>query len=430
MTASRLRSAAGGGLIERRSFLAAGLSFLAASAAPASEPAAAASPGGERLADRVPDWMKTLGGPDLPYGLPAESESGVLRKVTAQAPEMASFVAWHTPIEKLNGIITPNGLHFGVHHNGIPDIVPSDHRFMIHGLVERPIQFTVEQLLRYPMVSHIRFLECAGNTAHNAVAPGAIDTTAQELFGQISGAEWTGVPLSLLLREAGVKDNASWVIAESADSGSHARSIPLTKLMDDAIIALFQNGERLRPSQGYPMRLFLPGWEGNTNVKWLHRLELTDTAAYTKDESGLYTEILKDGRIARFSFHMDVKSVITHPSGMQTLPEKGFYEISGLAWSGYGRIVRVEVSADEGKSWTEATLHGPALDKALTRFSIPWFWDGAPTTLLSRATDEHGRVQPARARWKERYAVHSFNHYNAIQAWHVTGKGRLENVYL
>ena len=151
------------------------------------------------------------------------------------------------------------------------------------------------------------------------------------------------------------------------------------------------------------MRLFLPGWEGNTNVKWLHRLELTDTAAYTKDESGLYTEILKDGRIARFSFHMDVKSVITHPSGMQTLPEKGFYEISGLAWSGYGR---------------------------LTRFSIPWFWDGAPTTLLSRATDEHGRVQPARARWKERYAVHSFNHYNAIQAWHVTGKGRLENVYL
>ncbi len=170
MTASRLRSAAGGGLIERRSFLAAGLSFLAASAAPASEPAAAASPGGERLADRVPDWMKTLGGPDLPYGLPAESESGVLRKVTAQAPEMASFVTWHTPIEKLNGIITPNGLHFGVHHNGIPDIVPSDHRFMIHGLVERPIQFTVEQLLRYPMVSHIHFLECAGNTAHNGPA--------------------------------------------------------------------------------------------------------------------------------------------------------------------------------------------------------------------------------------------------------------------
>lgn len=201
--------------------------------------------------------------------------------------------------------------------------------------------------------------------------------------------------------------------------------------MDDAFIALYQNGERLRPSQGYPMRLFVPGWEGNTHVKWLHRLEVTDKPAYSKDESGLYSDILADGKIQRFSFHMDVKSVITHPSGRQVLPEKrGFYEISGLAWSGYGKIKQVEVSADGGKTWAMAQLEGPILAKSLTRFTIPWQWTGKASTLLSRATDELGRIQPSREQWRTKYASYSFNHYNAIQAWHISNDGKVENSYV
>jgi sulfane dehydrogenase subunit SoxC len=280
------------------------------------------------------------------------------------------------------------------------------------------------------MVSRIRFLECAGNTAVNAVSPLVEDHSCQELFGQASCSDWAGVPLSHLLNEAGLKDGAAWIVAEGADGGSLTRSLPLDAVMKDAIVALYQNGERLRPSQGYPMRLFMPGWEGNLNVKWLHRLEVAASPAYSKDESGLYTQVLADGRIQRFAFAMDVKSVITHPSGGMVLPEpKGFYEISGLAWSGHGRIARVDVSADGGKSWAQATLHDPVLDRAFTRFSIPWRWTGASTLLLSRATDEHGRVQPARKQWRNRYAAHSFNHYNAIQAWRVNRNGRVENAY-
>jgi sulfane dehydrogenase subunit SoxC len=279
------------------------------------------------------------------------------------------------------------------------------------------------------MVSRILFLECSGNTAANALSPFARDDSCQDLYGQISGSEWIGVPVRLLLAEAGLEPTAKWAIAEGADGGSHARSIPVSKLLDDAVLAFYQNGERLRGAQGYPLRLLLPGWEGNTSVKWLQRLELTDTPAFTKDESGLYTEFLANGDIARFSFHMDVKSVITHPSGRQRLREKGFYEISGLAWSGHGRVGRVEVSADAGRTWATAELQRPVLDKALTRFVIPWRWDGKPTILLSRATDERGVRQPTREEWKSRYASHSFNHYNAVQQWRIESDGSVENVY-
>jgi sulfane dehydrogenase subunit SoxC len=237
------------------------------------------------------------------------------------------------------------------------------------------------------------------------------------------------VPARILLEEAGLKPSAQWAIAEGADGGSHTRSIPVSKLLDDAMLAVYQNGERLRGAQGYPLRLLLPGWEGNANVKWLHRLELSDTPSYSKDESGLYSEPLADGGFARFSFPMDVKSVITHPSGGQTLRKSGFYEIAGLAWSGHGKLSRVEVSADAGRSWAKADLSGPILSKSLTRFTIPWRWDGKPTTILSRATDEVGRVQPARTEWKSRYKDHSFNHYNAIQAWRVDREGMLRNAY-
>lgn len=381
---------------------------------------------GQPLAARMPVSMAQAGGADVPYGQPSPHESRVQRSVS----HLSGFAVWRTPLETQRGVITPSGLHFAVHHSGIPEVDPQRHSVRIHGLVQRPLQFDVERLLRYPMVSRVHFLECAGNSAANALSPTALDQTLGEIAGEVSCSEWTGVPLSYLLKEAGLKDTARWVVAEGADGASHSRSVPLQSLMDHAIVALFQNGERLRASQGYPMRLFIPGFEGNVNVKWLHRLEVSDAPAYTKDESGLYTQPLADGRIERFAFHMDVKSVITHPSGRQKLPEPhGYYEIAGLAWSGHGRIARVDVSVDGGRTWAAAQLHGPVLDRAFTRFTLPWRWSGRKAELMSRATDEHGRTQPMRSEWKRRYAMHSFNHYNAVHAWRVQADGRVENMY-
>lgn len=407
----------------RRTFLRTGLALGAAGLAGTSQ---AAAP----LATRVPDSMKSLGQPDLAYGQPSRHEQAVQRVAHPNAPQTAGFAIWRTPLQQQRGIITPSGLHFSVHHNSLPDIAPERHELMIHGLVKRPLRFDLERLMRYPMVSRIHFLECAGNSAANALSPTARNDTLGDLAGEVSCSEWTGVPLSYLFNEAGLQDSAKWVVAEGADGGSHARSLPLSALLKDGMLALYQNGERLRPSQGYPMRLFMPGWEGNVSVKWLHRLEVTDQPAYTKDESGLYTQILANGQIERFAFHMDVKSVITHPSGLQTMPEpKGFYEIAGLAWSGHGRIAKVEVSTDGGTTWAPAQLHGPVLDRAFTRFTLPWQWDGKKATLMSRATDELGRTQPTRADWKRKYAMQSFHHYNAMQAWRVGSDGRVENVY-
>lgn len=426
MHPSALRFVAGNGLLDRRAFLRSGYGLAVATAI-------GLSPAGRALAQSeppMPAWMTSLGDVDAGYGSPSPHERQVQRQPQPSTPQTAGFSSWHSPLQHQRGIITPSGLHYAVHHNGIPAIEPERHQLLIHGLVERPLRFDLQRLMRYPMVSRIQFLECAGNTAANAVSPTAPDADCQALFGQLSGSEWSGVPLSYLLREAGVKTTARWVICEGADGGSHSRSLPLAKLMDDAIVAFYQNGERLRPSQGYPLRLFVPGWEGNVSVKWLHRLEVSDSPAFTKDESGLYTRILSDGDILAFGCPMEVKSVITHPSGQQQLPElKGFYEVSGLAWSGKGRIAKVEVSADNGRSWAAAQLHGPVLDKALTRFSIPWQWTGAATTLLSRASDEHGNSQPTRSEWRSRYAAHSFNHYNAIQAWRVRRDGAVENHY-
>ncbi|MBT4159779.1 MAG: sulfite dehydrogenase [Gammaproteobacteria bacterium] len=419
---------AGGGLIDRRSLLSGSISFLAAGTIAR---VSSASEDSTTIADAYPAWSRTLGNSDSPYGRPSHREANVVRKLQLPAaPENSGSTAWLTPIESMHGAITPNGLHFGSHHFGVPDVDPATHELMIHGLVDKPLKFTVEHLLRYPMVSHIRFLECSGNTALNALAPFAGGESCQDLYGLVSCAEWVGVKVSDLLNEAGLKKQALWVIAEGADGGSHARSIPLSKMTDDAIIAFYQNGEKLRAEQGYPMRLLLPGWEGNTSVKYLHRLEISDRPAYTAHESGLYTEQLASGRIEGFSFPMDVKSVITHPSAGHVLDEKGFYEISGLAWSGYGSISSVEVSADEGKTWATASLHNPVNDKALTRFSIPWQWNGKSTILLSRATDDRGRSQPTRKFWKQKYTSPTFNHYNAIQPWHVDSSGRLTNVFI
>jgi sulfane dehydrogenase subunit SoxC len=301
---------------------------------------------------------------------------------------------------------------------------------MIHGLVERPLQFDLEALDRYPMVSNVNFLECAGNSGRNAFDSGPYQITIDQLHGLVSNAEWTGVPLNILLDEAGIKPEGKWVVAIGDDGPGVARSIPREKMMGDGILALYQNGERLRPEQGYPMRLLLPGYEGNMNVKWVTSLFVTDTPAHTKSESGEYSELLADGQTAQFTFGMGVKSLITHPSALMTMQGPGFYEISGLAWSGAGEITKVEVSADGGQSWADAELTGPVLSRALTRFSIPWVWDGAPTDLMSRATDETGTVQPTRTAWKAKYAPSNFLHYNAIQPWRITAQGEVENVYL
>ena len=411
------------GAPQRRAFLRAGLAIGTASAA---GPLRAAP----SLGAGMPGSMTSLGAADLPYGQPAATEQAVQRVAHPTAPQTAGFAIWRTPLQSQRGIITPSGLHFSVHHNGLPVIAPERHELMIHGLVKRPLRFDLERLMRYPMVNRIHFLECAGNSAANALSPTARNDTLGDLAGEVSCSEWTGVPLSYLLNESGLQDRAKWVVAEGADGGSHARSLPLSALLKDGMLALYQNGERLRPSQGYPLRLFMPGFEGNVSVKWLHRLEVTDQPAYTKDESGLYTQVLANGQIERFAFHMDVKSVITHPSGRQTMPEpRGFYEIAGLAWSGHGRIAKVEVSTDGGTTWAPALLHGPVLDRAFTRFTLPWQWDGKKAFLISRATDELGRTQPTRTEWKRKYAMQSFHHYNAMQAWRVGSDGRVENVY-
>jgi sulfane dehydrogenase subunit SoxC len=287
----------------------------------------------------------------------------------------------------------------------------------------------MDALLRYPTVSRVHFLECTGNSLAGwtaAVPAGPLG----RMHGLLSCAEWTGIPLSILLDEAGIDPKAKWILAEGIDASGMSRSIPLTKCMDDALLALYQNGERIRPEQGYPVRLLLPGYEGNMSVKWIHRIKLTDGPTYTKDETSKYTDLLPDGRALQFTFNMDVKSTITRPSEGMTLQGPGLYEVLGVAWSGGGRIARVEVSADGGKTWAEAALQEPVLPKALTRFRLPLRWDGRALTLQSRARDEKGTVQPTRAELIATRGIRSVNHYNGITSFHVSRSGEVTNAWV
>jgi sulfane dehydrogenase subunit SoxC len=340
------------------------------------------------------------------------------------ARQQALSAASMTPLADLLGIITPSDLHFERHHGGIPDIVKEDHELLVHGMVERPTVFRMTDLERYPRVSRIHFVECSGN-GRGAYAPDNLPTriTAQALDGLLSTSEWTGVPLSTILREVGVRRGASWILAEGGDSPLMSRSIPMDKAMDDALLAYGQNGEAIRPEQGYPLRLLLPGWEGNTNVKWIRRLELSDRPTMTRDETSKYTDPLKDGTARQFSFVMDAKSIITFPSYPYVLPERGWWEIRGLAWSGRGRVIRVEVSTNGGRGWTEAALQGPVLPKCTVRFRHLWEWDGTDTLILSRATDETGYVQPTvQQLWAAR-GVRTSYHFNNQRAWKVASDG-------
>jgi sulfane dehydrogenase subunit SoxC len=377
------------------------------------------------LPPNVPTWMKAQGAPILspPYGTPSSFEAGVVRRARSRA-RTGTAASSTTPLQDLHGIITPNGLHFERHHAGVPQIDPDQHRLMVHGLVDRPLIFSMDDLMRFPSVSRIHFLECSGNSSYAALPPGA---TAQDIHGLISCCEWTGVPLATLLAEAGVQAGAAWVLAEGADAAAMTRSVPIAKALDDALLAYAQNSERLRPEQGYPLRLLLPGYEGNMSVKWLRRLKVGDQPFETREETSKYTDLMPDGTARQFTLVMEAKSVITRPSGGQQLRGAGFYEVSGLAWSGHGRIIGVEVSTDRGATWRAAALQEPVLPKCLTRFRIPWIWDGAPTTLQSRATDETGYVQPTRERLVGVRGLNSGYHDNAIQAWSVGSDGSVLN---
>jgi len=413
----------GKGLLGRRALLRGAL--LSAGAAAASVGIAQAD---DSVGANAPEWMKTPGKPFSAYGTPSKGQEKVQRIFTI-APGRAGTGSSRTPLHLLEGTITPNGLHFERHHNGVPEIDPAQHELLIHGIVKRPLAFSLETLMRYPMETHIRFIECSGNSGiFNQAQPQQI--TAGELNGLLSCSEWTGVRLSTLLAEAEVTSDAKWVIAEGADAAAMSRSIPLEKCMDDAIIALFQNGEAIRPEQGYPMRLLLPGFEGNMNVKWLRRLNVTDAPVNARDETSHYTELMPGGKARQFLFPQAAKSAILKPSFGMNLKAPGLYEISGLAWSGASRIAKVEVSTNGGSTWTIAALTEPVLSKALTRFRLPWQWDGHPSTLMSRATDETGDVQPSRGDWLAQYAPGQQYHFNGIQGWGIEADGTVKNVYV
>jgi sulfane dehydrogenase subunit SoxC len=395
----------------RRWFLRLGAAASAALVACRSKPTPEAAP------------STALGAPVSAYGSRSRFEkvTRYFRHTQVPPQEASSF----TPLEETFGIITPSSLHFERHHGGVPDLDPAAHTLLVHGLVERPLVFSVEELKRLPSVSRIHVLECSGNS--RSEWRGAGEPTAQRAHGLTSCSEWTGVPVSTLLKECGVKPGAKWLLAEGADACKLTRSIPIEKAMDDALVAYAQNGEPLRPEQGFPLRMLLPGFEGNSNVKWVRRIEVLDQPAMSREETSKYTDLMPDGTARQFTLMMDAKSLITRPSGGQKLPGPGFYEVTGIAWSGRGAIARVEVSADGGRTWSDAALQSPVLPKAHTRFRWQWRWDGRDAVLASRCTDDSGYVQPTR---QALVAVRGFNsgyHNNAIQHWKVSADGSVTN---
>ena len=412
----------------RRKFLARSVKAAVAVGGVAGGAAAASAAG--PIGAKFAAWETAMGAPLRGYGQPSRFEEPVKRFVGSAYGNLAPGTgSARTPLEALEGVITPNGLHFERSHNGVPDIDPAQHTLMIHGLVRRPLVFSMASLLRYPKVSRTCFIECAGNSSTNIVAAQPPQATVGGVHGLISCTDWTGVPLALLLEEAGIEPAGKWLLAEGADSAGMSRSVPIEKALDDAMIALYQNGERLRPEQGYPVRLLLPGYEGNMNVKWLRRIKVTEGPTHTKDETSKYTDPMADGKARQFTFDLGVKSVITRPSHGLTMQGGGLYEISGIAWSGAGRISRVEVTTDGGATWQNAALTGPVLSKSVVRFRLPWNWNGNAALLQSRAVDEKGNVQPTRAAYKAENAVDGRFHNNTIVTWAVGADGSVKNAF-
>jgi sulfane dehydrogenase subunit SoxC len=421
-------ASATGNQASRRAFLQAG---LAGAAAVVNGPAlsAAATPNAANLPPNVPEWTRRLGKgvTDYGYGSPAKYESHIRRRtvpwLTATTQSSVSF----TPLHEIDGIITRNGLCFERHHSGIAEIDPIDYRLMIHGLVDKPLIFTLDHIKRLPRINRIYFCECTANSGMEW--RGAQMNGCQFTHGMVHCVMYTGVPLRVLLNEAGLKPKAKWLLLEGADAAAMSRSLPLKKALDDALVAYRMNGEMLYPENGYPVRLVLPGWEANMWVKWLRRIEVGDQPWHTREETSKYTDLLPGGKARRFTYVMDAKSVITNPSPQAPINHKsGFTMLSGIAWSGRGKIARVDVSLDGGRNWRQAAIDGPVLDKALTRFYYEFNWDGSELLLQSRAMDETRYVQPRKSELRKYRGVNSIYHNNGIQTWHLRKNGELENV--
>ncbi len=415
----------------RRDVLRAG--FLAALAGMAGGASAQTRAGDPDILE-PPPWSRTLGRPvaDTPYGLPSQYERNLVRRHSPGLTQVGESSVSFTPLQGGFGIVTPSGLHFERHHQGWHDIDPSRHRFMItgstSGMVRAPKIYTMDDLMRLPSVSRMHFLECGANTGMEW--GGTAVPTVQYTHGMLSCSEFTGVPLRTLLEDCGADlKRGRFVLAEGADGSSLTRTIPLDLVLSgEVFVAYGQNGEMLRPENGYPLRLVVPGVQGVSWVKWLRRIELGDRPYGTKDESTLYTDLMPDGRLRQYTSVQECKSVITTPSGGQHLIDRGFFSITGLAWSGRGRIRRVDVSVDGGRNWQPATLQTPILSKCLTRFGFPWTWNGEPAILQSRAVDETGYVQPTYTQLRAVRGTRSVYHNNAIQSWQVAADGEVSNV--
>jgi sulfane dehydrogenase subunit SoxC len=410
----------------RRGFLGAA---LAAGGTTALVEEAAAGGNPTNQPPHVPEWSRVLGDGVAvrKYGRPSKHEANAIRRdvpwLTATPHSSVSF----TPLHELDGIITPNGLCFERHHAGIAELDPADYRLILHGLVERPLIFTLDDIKRMPRVNRVYFCECAANSGMEW--RGAQLNGVQFTHGMVHCVMHTGVPLKVLLDEAGLKPNARWLLLEGGDAAAMTRSLPLAKALDDVLVAYRMNGEMLYPENGYPVRMVIPGWEANMWVKWLRRIEVGDQPWHHREETAKYTDLLTDGSARRFTFVMDAKSVITNPSPQAPLGHKsGFTVLSGLAWSGRGKIKRVDVSLDGGRNWRSGRIDGPAGDKALTRFYFEFDWDGRELLLQSRAMDESGYVQPTKAELRKHRGVNSIYHNNGIQTWHVRSNGEVENV--
>jgi sulfane dehydrogenase subunit SoxC len=359
------------------------------------------------------------------YGTPAGFEAGVRRAILPGLTRTVHSSVSFTPLRALHGVITPNGLVFERVHGGTPHIDPSQHRLLVHGQVRQARLFRMADLMRMPSVSRVHFIECGANSSIEWGRPA--QQSVQFTHGMLSCCEWTGVPLGTLLDELGVAPHASWMLAEGADAASLTRSIPLARVRADVILAYAQNGEMLRPEQGYPLRLIVPGCQGVMSVKWLRRLEISDQPFFSREETSKYSDLMPDGRARLFTIVQEAKSVITFPSPGDRL-RPGEYEISGLAWSGRGKIRRVDVSCNGGRDWFEAKLDQPVRDKALSRFRAAWFWDGRSALLQSRAQDDTGYVQPTYRQLVDVRGTRSIYHNNAIQTWHLVPNGELRNV--
>ena len=332
-----------------------------------------------------------------------------------------------TPLDKLVGSITPTDLHYERSHAGVPDLDPRKHRLLIHGMVKKPLVLTVDDLEAMPSVSRIHFIECTGNGWENWKKADPT-LTVQNTHGLVSTNEWTGVPLRFLIDLVGKDSKSHWMLAEGDDAAAVDRSIPLTgEIMDEAIVAYGQNGEPLRPAHGFPIRLIMPGFEGNLHIKWLRRLKFGDQPWMTRWETDRYTQLLANGKARQFQLRMETNSVITSPSGMMEI-RPGYNRIMGVAWSGHGKIAKVEISTDAGKTWKQAQLSGPVLRKAQTRFQMDWEWSGKPTTLVSRSTDEKGNVQPDRNSLIAQVGTNALFHYNGQQTWAIDTAGKVTNV--